>query len=434
MSESAETPGSIAGSSPSPSASFAPAPVPGPSGPPPRSSLARRLWPVLAGLVVVVLVLSLLAAGVFTSSSTNAATPTYSRASGSANQASRQVSGGPWDLVAAVAYDTPTGVWVSAGASVGANCTLSSTGSGPPPTSLYVPPFDGSFSSGESPWWGMIYTQPSTHQVLLVEVLNGTAETLGVGTGACVTAVENFTTIPSDAVDSSVAASVAWSQGGSAFVAAHSGLSLSMEMGLIGGGTFRGLPVGATWVVEIDPCGVFGSSGPSGAQPDFEAIVDAETGDLTLAETSSTTCGSMGPTTTPLGTVFAMGSPALLSSTSSTGGCTSGDSCYRVTVEAVTGTLTPANLTFSVLSATGALESGVRGFALLSVLGLVVVSSAGNPSSGLWVSGTGNSTTPLVAGMTIVSDVGSSNPTGSNYRLEATGLGSFSGTVTLALP
>lgn len=335
---------------PPPSSSPAAAPAASTSGPPPRSPvpLVRRLWPVFVAIVVVVLVLSLVASGVFNTSSPNATLPTYSRASGPANQAAGQVGGGPWDLVAAVAYDTPAAVSVPTGTSVSSNCTLSAVDSSSLPANLFLPAFHGSLSSGQSPWWGMIYAQRLTDQVLLVEVLNGTAQALGIGSGSCGTAVLNFTTVPTNVVDSSVIASLAWSQGGSAFVAAHSALSLEMEMGLIGGTTVEGVSVGAVWVVEIDPCGVFGTGGPSGSQPEFRVVVNATTGNVEIPpEVTSTSCSATGTTATPLDSAFAMGGASLLRPTSTMAGCAAGDGCYHAKVETVAAALTAANLTLS---------------------------------------------------------------------------------------
>jgi len=63
----------------------------------------------------------------------------------------------------------------------------------------------------------------------------------------------------------------------------------------------------------------------------------------------------------------------------------------------------------------------------------VLVSSFGNPSL-FWATGTGNGTSQLLAGMTVVVDMGTSSPIGSGYVLEAEGLGSYSGTVLVSLP
>jgi hypothetical protein len=388
---------------------------------------------VIVAVVALVIVLALVAGGVFNSTSSNPATPTYSRAVGPANQAAAPVSGGPWQLVAAIGYDAPAALSVPTGSAAGANCTYTGAGSGTVPASLYVPAFHGSLSSGESPWWGMIYTQRATHQILLVQVLNGSAQAIAIGSGPCALPFQNFTTVPSNVVDSSVAASAAWSNGGSAFAAAHGSLNLSMEMGLIGGGSLGGLPIGAFWVIQLTPCGAFGTGGLSGSQPDFEAFVDAETGNVTFASATTTQCSS-GSTSTPLGSVFAMGNPVLHAPSPTNVGCSSADYCYQVTIESVAGTLTPANLSFSVNTPSGSLVSGVRGFAILSASNLVVVSAFGNPSSPLWNSGTGTSTTPLAASMTIVADVGTANPAGAGDVLEAAGLGAFTGTVALGLP
>jgi len=288
--------------------------------------MVRRIWPVVVVLVALGVILALVAAGVFNSTSSSATTPTYSGAFGPANHSAGQVPGGPWEPVAAIAFDTPTGVTVPVGSSVGTNCTLAPVGSGPTPTTLYIPAYHGAFASGASPWWGIVFDQRSTHQILLVQVLNGTAQAIAVGSGPCGASFQNFTTIPSKVVDSSVAASAAWSDGGSAFAAAHSSLNLSMEMGLIGGGTFGGVPVGTVWVIQLTPCGALGSGGPSGTQPTFEALVDAETGVVSLATATTTVCGTSGSSlTTPLGTVLAMGAPAPLSPSNTVIGCRASD-------------------------------------------------------------------------------------------------------------
>jgi hypothetical protein len=314
MTDTTRAPASAPSTPPSPrSTSVPPAGIPSPPGPGPTTPLPRRLWPVLVALVVVVLILALVGVGIFHSSSPSTAppspaTPRYSVASGAANRSAAQVGGGPWDFVAAFAVDTPAAVVVPTSTSVGANCTLLPAGSNLPPTNLYVPAFHGTFASGESPWWGMIYAQRAAQEILLVQVLNGTAQALAVGSGACGTAFQNLTTVPSNAVDSSVAASAAWSDGGSAFAAAHSSLSLNMEMILVGNGTFEGVPIEASWVIQITPCGPLGTAGPNGTQPDFQALVNAETGSVTVASATTTVCGSSGvPLGTPITPVLSTG-------------------------------------------------------------------------------------------------------------------------------
>jgi hypothetical protein len=152
---------------------------------------------------------------------------------------------------------------------------------------------------------------------------------------------------------------------------------------------------------------------------------------VTLARATTTTCGSAA--TTPLGSVFAVGSPSLVSPPTSLVGCHPSDYCYEVSVEAAAGGLTPANVSFEVTTAYGTAVSGVSGFSILTITGQVLVSATGNPSTG-WVAGTGTSQSPLSAGMIIVADVGTANPTGMSYVLQAQGLGSFSGTVVVSLP
>jgi len=401
--------------------------------PPSPSPMARRLWPVIAVVVVLGVILALVAAGVFSStgSSRGGANPTYSGASAAAGPVAGAVSGGPWSLVAAAGIDTPVGATTNASTTTSSNCTFTPLGAGKLGTTLHIPAYHGQFSAGASPFWGLIYIDNSTQQVLLVAVLNGTALALATGSGSCTQTFGSLQAIPSNVVDSSTAAPAAWNDGGSAFVTAHSSLTLTMEMGLVGGGSFGGLPIGPTWVVTYSPCSAFGVGGPSGTQPEFIALIDALTGAITTATATTTVCGA-GSVATPLGTVLALGNPTLLSTLNNTAGCASGDYCYHVTVEAA-GPLTPDDLSLSVNSSTGALVSGVRGFAFLTLSGQVLVSSFGNPSL-FWATGTGNGTSQLLAGMTVVVDMGTSSPIGSGYVLEAEGLGSYSGTVLVSLP
>lgn len=253
----------------------------------------RRLWPALVAAVAVVVVLSLLLSGVLTpthGSTGNPATPTFATASAAAASAASSTAGGPWSLVASLGLDTTLSVTENVSGVAESGCTFASVGTGPPPTQVYLPAYSGSFSAGASPFWGMIYVERSTQQMLLIGVLNGTALPVGVASGSCVQTYSNLTDVPPAVVDSSAAASTAWSNGGSAFVAAHSSSTLSQEMIVIGGGKFSGITLGASWVIEYTTCPLNGTGAPSGSQPEFQALIDAESGALETAFTTSTSC------------------------------------------------------------------------------------------------------------------------------------------------
>jgi hypothetical protein len=136
----------------------------------------------------------------------------------------------------------------------------------------------------------MIYYQTTTHELLMVEVVNGSAVPIATAVGSCTASFQNLDTVPSGVVDSSVAASTAWDLGGSAFVSAYSNVSLYMEMLLVGGGTSGGVTFGANWLIEYTGCNPLSSSSSAGSHPVFEAIVDALTGSLTTTSSTSRTC------------------------------------------------------------------------------------------------------------------------------------------------
>jgi hypothetical protein len=418
--------------SPSGAASSGTATAPPPSAPPSQRPLGRYLWPVIAIVVVLGVIFSLVAAGVFSSGggSSGGSTPTFLTAYAVAQPSANKVAGGPWDLVAAAGVDSPTSVTTNVSTATSTNCVFSAVPGGTIPSSVTIPAFHGQLSSGGSPFWGMIFVNRASQQVLLVGVQNGTPQALAIGTGSCVQTFGNFTNVPSGIVDSSTAASAAWGDGGSAFVGAHGNLTLTLEMGLIGGGTLLGIPIGATWLISISPCG-FSGSGPAGTQPEFTALINAENGNVTLARVTTTTCSST-TTTIPLGSVFTLGNPVLLNPPTSTIGCRTSDYCYNVTIEVAADSLTPNNISFSVRTASGGLLSGVVGFSILTLTGQVLVSASTNPTV-FWIPGTGTAQSLLTAGMTVVVDVGTANPYGMGYVLEAQGSGAFSGTVMVSL-
>ena len=257
--------------------------------PPPHRPFLRRFWPVLVAVVVVVVVLAYFAlAGI--GSSGGSAGVSFATANGMANKSASGVPGGPWGLVTAIGYAPRVASQTNSSSSIGSGCTVSPPGSGSIPTTVSIPSFSGSFSSGNALWWGLFYYQPSTQQVLVVEVTNGAATPLLIASGSCVSTFQDLSPIPAGVVDSSTAASAAWVQGGSAFASVHSNLTLNLEMAILGGGTFEGTTIGPSWLVEVSPCLPLGLGGPSGEQPTFEAVVNATSGTLASPVVTSTTC------------------------------------------------------------------------------------------------------------------------------------------------
>ncbi|HUI38369.1 MAG TPA: hypothetical protein VLY85_01935, partial [Thermoplasmata archaeon] len=160
-------------------------PTPGmvPPPPPPPSRPRRSLaWVavVVAVVVVVASIGALYAAGVgpFSRTSAPSGPLTFSQARNVADQSASGYGGGGWSLIAASSIDTPSSVALPL-SELQAN--LSSTLSTCPvdwintASSVTIPGFAGSATSGQSPAWALIYKNASGG-ALAVGVINGAAQ------------------------------------------------------------------------------------------------------------------------------------------------------------------------------------------------------------------------------------------------------------------
>ncbi len=354
----------------------------------------------------------------------------YSKVVGPANSIASATGGGPWSLVAVAGFSLSSSTLAYPNATLGSGCTYSVPDGGGLPSGLFVPAFSGSFSSGTAPAWLLVYFQSANQSALLVGVTNGSARALVIATGSCTTTFQSFGPVPASVVDSSVAAAAAWQGGGSAFVSQHSGISLNLEMALVGSGNGCSL-LGGCWAFVYSPCNPLGGNNPSGAQPYFTSEVYASTGTQLSSFSSTTTCGAA--SATPLGSALQLGTPSAFVGTGSTSGCAPGDYCAEVPIVSASGNLRPADLDAEVVnSTTSSTVPGVVSFAILNAQGQVEVSAAGNPG-GPWSPGVGTAATPLTSSMSFVIDLGHVNPTGAGYLFELIGLGSFGGTVEVGL-
>ncbi len=268
---------------------------------PPRRSRLRRLWPVFVVVVAALVVVALFAGGVIPSSQKSSGNPdvTYAKALSLAGPTASSVRGGPWTLVVAVGIDSSAGFTLVLENLSAVNCSLALVGSASP--ILRVPSYDG-FGSGESPWWSLLYVNRSAPSLLLVDVVNGSAQPLAVGTGLCASTLAGFNPIPPNVVDSPGPASGLWNAGGSSFASTHRNVSLNLLMGLTGGGsvsngTGGSLVFGATWLLVFSPCGSPYGGSPSGKQPAFLAPFNATTGLLEGAPlfpySTTSTCANL---------------------------------------------------------------------------------------------------------------------------------------------
>ena len=277
--------------------------------PAPRAPLAHRLWPVVVGVVVAIVILGLVAmtlGGGGSGGSAGGADLSYSQASGATDHVAQGVSGGPWHLVLAGAADMAREGWIPVNATTGSGCTYTSLSSGGLPSGIYLPASSANYSSGVSAWWYMVYFQPASQEILLVDDVNGTAQPVMTATGSCTSQFANYTTVPSTVVDSTTAASAVYSganslfPSGSTFLSQHTNVRFNLFLGLLGGGSACRFTSGPCWGFEYTPCNPITGGGPAGSVPTYYALVNAADGSVLGAFPASASCSSSG--TTFLGT------------------------------------------------------------------------------------------------------------------------------------
>ncbi len=278
-----------------------PSPAAHPPGPPsvPRSSGApggrRRRLRTLGAVVgaVAVAVVVLLAAvheGWFASHARSDAVPSASAISGSQSVAQSDL-GGNWTVLAAVGVEQRISTAVTLenlSSLLGTDCSPRSWNSSPLPSSIIVPAYGGSFSSGLSPFWMVFLAQGSTSTVAAIEDLNGTSSPVAlVGGTGCPVDSSSFSPLPRGAVDSSTAASVAWDAAGASWVARDGNLS-SVTMIAVGGGSYDSFAVPSSWVFDYAPCDPLG--GGTVSETSFVAILNLTVGAFTASTTYSLDC------------------------------------------------------------------------------------------------------------------------------------------------
>ncbi len=285
------------------------APLPAPrSGPPRRRAPpARPLWrrnlgllAVLAVVIAVVLVLAALyAAGVGPFSRPSASSPavvssapTFKEAEGTAIQTAASYGAGPWSVQSAdtlpiipIATLQSTNLSGSGSSPVSGSqgCSATAVASAP---AVSVPGFSGNASSGESPGW--LFFLNNTTGVELYLVVVGTA---GYGierwTGCGSSFAVLFGTIPSSAVDSSVAVSAGLTDGGYAFERSHPGGNLTATA--TGETEDFGISIGGYWVVTYSTCPAVVAPDPSLTYYSFSVSVVLTSGLAVGTPTAGTT-------------------------------------------------------------------------------------------------------------------------------------------------
>jgi archaeal type IV pilus assembly protein PilA len=145
---------------------------------------------------------------------------------------------------------------------------------------------------------------------------------------------------------------------------------------------------------------------------------------------------SGGASSVPIGTTFAYGTPTQSANTNCGSGTIAAGSCYAVGIQSAGSSATTANIHFGVLkSGTGVAFGTVQ---LLSASGTVLATYTGGTTNS-WAAASGStlpisfsSTQTLLVTSTVTS--GSSATSIEGDSLEAIGVGSISGSVSVVLP
>lgn len=271
----------------SPPAPPAPAPVTTGQLPPivprPRRTLLYVGVAVALALVLVLAYFVVLAPSSSSSSGTGTGVDlTYSQAKPIANQAISGYDGGGWALLFAAGIDSNASVTepLNSTAFASANCTFTPVSAS---GSVTIPGTSVNRSSGKAPAWEFAYRNGSG-TIALADVISDKGAAVGTLSGACTSYFGLLSAVPSNVVDSSVAAAAAAAQpNASALLRTYP--NATAELGLIGGVSFLGLSVGAEWSVTYSTC-AFGP-GASGVGEAFNATVNASSGAVTDSHLST---------------------------------------------------------------------------------------------------------------------------------------------------
>jgi hypothetical protein len=201
--------------------------------------------------------------------------------------------GGGWSLIGADGYAIPSALLpgpVNASAFIilngGGSCSYSSLTA--TNQTFVIPATSGNLSSGNTSYW-RIDMGGGQNQVLTVVELSGSIYPLAEGTCADNNETVRFQAVTPVVVDSSVAAGTAWTAGGDAYVANHSGYVVGYAVSA-GIETF-GRYFAPHWYVQYQIC----SPGSTfSASPGFVATANATTGALIQTTMSSGGCPPVG--------------------------------------------------------------------------------------------------------------------------------------------
>ena len=399
---------------PAATATATPAPAPRPNRLPLYAGVGAAAVVVL---LLLVFVLGPALSGSSSPGSSGGSALTYDQAKPIADKALAGYQGGGWAILVGVGVAPITSEVLPLNLSaLSVNCTFSPNPSAP--SNLTISGYNGSRSAGVATAWDFIYRNGAS-VLEIVAVVNGQAIIFGsISGGLCSTAFALLST-PSGVIDSSAAASAVASYSAS-FLASYP--NASSEYFLVGGISFGALlSQGPTWGITYTTCSL--SPTASGYGEQFNATVNATSGQVIYHQTASAACGSgtSPPPTTPLGTALSFGFP-----TTSTNG-TTGRYTTSIPVSYATSGITWSNFTATLENSSFLPVSTGWSMTAQNLAGTLIATYS--LATGTWV-GPG-AQLPIASGDQLV--LSSTFDPSTGYFLTLSGVGAFSGSIQLYL-
>jgi len=346
---------------------------------------------------------------------------------------SARATGGPWSLAIAGGYDTTLGVNLT-------ETTFSISGCpfhGGNFRYLRVPGYNGSYSMGLAEFWLFVYTSTgSTPGALWLVVYDGSLFNVGE-TNSTGCAPSPALSVPSDVIDSAVAAKFAFSSPQlSSFLrnVTTANVTYALYPTSLNGG-----PLTYDWLVDATGCD------SKGALWNGQSAVNATTGNLSVGSDNvqrepSTECPTGGP---PIGGALMLGNASIgtcpPNSMFGTQGCTAGDDTYTVPIDR--SSIDVGDFLLGVENASGGTEvlPGYGGFSILSASGHLVALGVRTGDLGptylaYGLDGQPGPNATLASGDVLQIDMGNISAPVTGVTLSVYGTYDFRGKIELSLP
>lgn len=406
----------------------------------------RRRWTVLIAIVVAVVVvvgafgfLYLSGNGPFANShgpaDVTASGESYSSALSDANQSASAYGSGTWAPLFAAGVDMPTPLLESTavpGTLFGSSCPGTNTAQS---SVVTFDGFNGDESTGTSPNWLFMLIGPS-NTILVVVVLNGQGSVLEKYSGSGCGIFTGSGGIPGPVADSSRVVQTFMSGGGKAFIGAHPGGFLTMDV-------FGAYGV-ASWHVGYSTCPTNGSTKVTSAYNYSEAFfVDNGSAAGSPVSSGSPHCAGLdltggvsftSPGFAPLSAV--LGVSSVSASLTATG------AVYKLNITRGANYIIWNDLTFTLVNSTGGVPSGALFNVLTITQGSGCTVATGTtglpfyspPSGGGCASPNSGGSAIVRAGEVVTISNVSQSSSGSLDTLEVSGSPTYSGLLNESVP